>query len=477
MCHLSRLLANPLVQNVARAAQDLRVPVYLVGGAVRDALRGIEQVHDFDFAAAEGFDELVAAFAAQRRGKIIPWDADQKRIVFRQGRDRFTVDFSRMASPDIIQDLEQRDFTVNAMALAVHENETQLIDPLGGRNDLDARCLKLCSEGAFTSDPLRMLRAVRFARQLSCEIDAPTRESMYRNSALITLSAQERIKREFFMVLDLSLPELSLRELHASGLLDRLLPDLGILYDVDQNPPHEHQLFEHCLLSVGFLQDALQLLYESLEEPHQQFNDYMSQGFEEGVSMLSLLCFAALLHDIGKPACAVAEGGRIRFYGHGKAGAKLVRTIARDFGLGRKAQGVLSCIVENHMRILQMSQNTQLTERAKVRFIGDCGKAAAAVCLLAIADSFATGSSPEYQESSKRVRDLASELCMLALVPNEDSITAPLLTGDDVITLLGLDAGPDVGNVLRQAAQMERDGVLRNREAALLWLKNLSGKA
>jgi tRNA nucleotidyltransferase/poly(A) polymerase len=382
-----------------------------------------------------------------------------------------------MTTPDILHDLKQRDFTVNAMALAVHANEAELIDPLGGAHDLTRRCLRVCSDGAFEADPLRMLRAVRFSRQLSCEIEAQTWEGICRSSSLISRSAQERIKREFFTVLDSPSQEISLRELHACGLLDRLLPDIRVMYSVCQSSPHEYFLFEHCLRSVGFVQQAFQILCERLAGEHQTLSNYMNQGFEEGVSMTSLLCFAALLHDIGKPACAVKDGDRIRFYGHDKAGAKLVRTIAREFGLGRKVQGVLSCLVENHMRILQMSQNRQLTERAKIRFLGDCGETAAAVCLLAIADSLATGSSPEYQESSKVVRDLAAELCIRALATEDDVTTAPLLSGNDVISCLGLNAGPGVGDVLKQAAQLERDGVLQNREAALLWLKKISGNA
>jgi hypothetical protein len=95
------------------------------------------------------------------------------------------------------------------------------------------------------------------------------------------------------------------------------------------------------------------------------------------------------------------------------------------------------------------------------------------VCLLALADSLATGSRSEYQETSKRVRDLAAELCVLAINPKDNVSTIPLLSGDDVIACLGLDAGPGVGNVLKQAAQLERDGVLQNRDAALAWLRSL----
>jgi len=476
MCLLSRLLSNPLIQNVARAARELGVPVYLVGGAVRDALHGVEDAHDFDFAVADGFDGLVAVFARQQRGKIIPWDVDQKRIVFRQDNVRVTVDFSRMSTSDIICDLKKRDFTVNAMALGVHENDPLLIDPLGGRDDLANHCLRLCSDGAFEADPLRMLRAVRLSRQLSCEIDDCTRQSMRCNSSLITRSARERIKREFFMVLDGPSQEISLRELHDCGLLDLLLPDIKVMYEVRQSEPHEHFLFDHCLRSVGFLQAALQIVREALGDNSQILSDYINQSFEDGVSMMSLLCFGALLHDIGKPECAVEDGDRIHFYGHDKTGAQCVRRIAREIGLGRKAQGVVASLVENHMRVLQLSQCERLSERAKIRFIGDCGEAAAAVCLLAIADNFATGSMPAYQSSNRRLCVIATELCLRALDPPAHSSTAPLLTGEDVMTSLGLEAGPDVGDVLRQALQLERDGLLQNRDAALVWLRSLHHK-
>jgi tRNA nucleotidyltransferase/poly(A) polymerase len=449
------------------------VPVYLVGGAVRDALRGNECAHDFDFALAEGFDELVAAFARTQRGKVIPWDVDQKRIVFRQGNERVTVDFSRMHQPDILCDLHQRDFTVNAMALAVHASDTELIDPLGGQADLASRCLRMCSEGAFEADPLRMLRAVRFARQLSCEIEPRTQESMRLNSALITRPARERIKRELFMILHGPAQEQSLRELLACGLLQRLLPDILLMSGVRQSAPHEHVLLEHCLLTVRFLEEVQRMQDTRFDGVRAKMNEYLHQSFEEGVTMAALLSFVALLHDIGKPACACDDNGRMRFYGHDTAGAAIIRRIARETGLGRKAQQVLGCLVENHMRILQMSQLENLSERAKLRFVRDCGTVAPGVCLLAIADSLATGSMPEFQDSSQRVRDIARELCGRFFASQDMHETAPLLTGADVINALGRGPGPHVGRILRQAAQLERNGTLQNREAAVAWLHSL----
>jgi hypothetical protein len=153
---------------------------------------------------------------------------------------------------------------------------------------------------------------------------------------------------------------------------------------------------------------------------------------------------------------------------------KTIRRIARDIGLGRKAQHILACLVGNHTRILQMTQLVSVSERAKVRFVQDCGEAAAGVCLLTIADDLATGLKPDSQHSSRRVREIAFDLCASIFSSQHLHKAAPLLTGDDVIASLGRGAGPHIGDVLRQAAQLERNGILQDRKAALIWLKSLS---
>jgi poly(A) polymerase len=472
MQSLSALRLHPIVQTVSRIAQDVRAPVYLVGGAVRDALCGFERVHDFDFALFDGFDELVAAFARSQRGTVIPWDVDQQRVVFRQGGSRITADFSRMRKADITLDLQLRDFTVNAMALALHEPGTCLIDPLGGQADIQARCLRMCSEQAFEADPLRMLRAFRFARQLSCAIEPLTLASIHRSSALIVRSARERVKRELFAILHAPEREASLRALFESGLLAQLLPDIAVMDGVQQSAPHEHTLFEHCLRTAGFLDEALRIMQARRGDLQAQCGEYLNQSLEEGVTMMALLSFAALLHDIGKPACASEHGGRIHFYGHERSGARIIRRMARGVGLGRTAQSMLAALVENHMRILHMSLLESVSERAKARFVRDCGPAAAGVCLLAIADSLATGASPAYRQPSQHMRAIAAELCARILVSSDLQETAPLLTGADVMAVLQTTQGPQVGRILKQSAQLERDGTLQDREAALAWLRN-----
>jgi len=463
MCPLTLLHSHPLIQNVARIARQLCIPVYLVGGAVRDALRNSDSKHDFDFALSDGFDELVTIFARENHGKIIPWDVDQKRIVFRQGNDRIIVDFSRMQTEDILHDLAQRDFTFNAMALGVHENKARLIDPLGGQDDLSAHCLRMCASTAFETDPLRMLRAIRFSRQLSCVIEPRTRERMRLNSSLITRSASERIKREFFMIMHGPSQEKSLQELYACGLLEGFLPDT-----LFQSIAHDALVLERIICNAGFLEGMLQQFDARLDGVRQQLHDYVSKDFEDGVSMMSLLMFALLLRTV----CLSEDGADNE---NGTSCIKVVQQIAREIGLGRKAQKVLACLVENFGRIEHMAQFENVSERMKARFGLDCSEAAVGVCLLAIADRLAADSSSACQAASQTIVDIAYDVC--AYILGSQGTPAPLLTGDDVSNSLGLAAGPRIGDILSQAAQLERDGILHNRDAALLWLKNLPNKA
>jgi poly(A) polymerase len=284
-------------------------------------------------------------------------------------------------------------------------------------------------------------------------------------------SARERVKRELFAILHAPEREASLRALFDAGLLARLLPDIAVMEGVQQSAPHEHTLFEHSLRTAGFLDEALRITQACSGELQARRDEYLNQSLEEGVTMMSLLCFAALLHDAGKPECASEHAGRIHFYGHERSGACIIRSMARAVGLGRKAQSVLAVLVEQHMRILHMSLLESVSERAKARFVRDCGPAAAGVCLLAIADSLATGSGSEYRDSSRCVRDIAADLCARILASSDLQENEPLLTGADVMAALQTTQGPHVGRILKQAARLERNGTLQDREAALAWLR------
>ena len=474
--NLQKLKDLAPVQIACQLARETGVPIYLVGGAVRDALTGVFFDGDCDFAVAGNFDTIVNTFSHRVKGHAIPWDFNQTRIVYRTAaREHESVDFARFKAPDIDGDLRLRDFTINAMAFDLRRlsetGEPVLIDPLGGRQDLQNKIVRMCSGHAFDDDPLRMLRAVRFARQLGSAIDPATFSLCAEKHGLITGVSIERIKKELFTILHLACPAVSLRQLMQMGILGLLLPELAGWAHVAQCPPHEHDLLEHCLQSVERLTDILDGGAGLGPVSARRVQQYLTEVLEEGVTRRALLVFTAFLHDSGKPESVQDAGAKRHFHGHEQAGSRINKAIAERLGLGRRCRRMVELATANHMRVLQLSMLEQPSQRAKLRLLRDCEDVAPEVVLLALADMMATSSDPAYLLGFETARAFAAELFENTLAPPCELENYQLLTGKDIMDVLGIDAGPQVGRILQELHRAERQGRIHSREEALSWLK------
>jgi len=183
------LYRNPVVLLVHAIAMQAGLPIYIVGGALRDMALGSAFAKDLDFVVVDCFEAAVRAFADGVHGRIIPWDFGQTRVVFQHGPESVSVDFSRCGGAGIIENLRERDFTINAMALDVRslqpDGAAAIIDPLGGRQDLGAKSIRACSPQIFDNDPLRALRAIRLAAELGFQIEPATRRLLQQKAGLI----------------------------------------------------------------------------------------------------------------------------------------------------------------------------------------------------------------------------------------------------------------------------------------------------
>ena len=466
------------VQIACQLARDTGTPIYLVGGAVRDTLTGVFFDGDCDFAVGASFEEMVAAFTCRVKGHAIPWDFNQTRIVYRMASGGYeSVDFAKFKASDIESDLRLRDFTINAMAFDLREfsqtGEAVLIDPLGGLQDLQNKIVRMCSGRAFDDDPLRILRAVRFARQLGYTIDCNTFSLCAEKHELITKVSVERVKKELFTILHLACPALSLQQLMQIGMLKLFLPQLAGWAHMAQCPPHEHNLLEHSMLTVERLTDIVDDVEVLCPASARRVHQYLDEALEEGVTRRALLVFTALLHDSGKPGAAQVADGKLHFHGHDLEGSRINKAIAERLGLGRRCRRAVELVTANHMRLLQLSLLEEPTERAKVRLLRDCEDMAVEALLLAIADMMATGSDPACLSRIETVRALAAELIEQALEPPSGHENGQLITGGDIMAELAIEAGPRVGQLLQELHQAERQGRINTRDEALAWLKTL----
>ncbi len=474
---------SPLLDRV-RAALPARSRVYLVGGAVRDALLG-QASHDLDFAVPKDALRMARKVAKALEGAYYRMDDEHEtgRVILTSADDsRQTLDFSAFQGADLEADLRARDFTVNAMAVHL-DNPQELLDPLGGLLDLRAKRLRACSASAMSDDPVRVLRAIRLASTFRLNIEPETRSQMKAAVGRIPQSSIERLRDELFRILEAPKPATSIRALDVLGALPHVLPELADLKGVTQSAPHTSDVWEHTLSSVQHLEEILTVLDEvySPEGASDLFTGlvvlrlgrYRGQFAERLKSSLvperfyrPLLFLAALYHDIAKPQTrTVEEDGRIRFLGHDEHGAPIAAARAAALRLSNAEVERLEAIVRGHMRPHHLANAGELpSRRAVYRFFRDTGEAAVDICLLSIADLLAIYGPTLRQET------LAHHLEVLRVLleayweqPEERVSPPPLVNGDDLMREFKLQPGPQIGELLEAVREAQAAGEIKTQ--------------
>src|SRR5512143_595719 len=333
------LVNSPLVNTVKQICAERHIRAWLVGGAVRDLLLGRE-VHDWDIIVERDAIPL-ARVTADRLGAdvyVLEADLDMARVLV----DDTLIDFSRLRDADLALDLASRDFTINAMAIDLDQPD-RVIDHFDGQADLEEGVIRAIAETSLTSDPVRMLRAVRQSASLSLAIDPQTVEWIKTHAALIVNASAERVRDELNKLLQESDVADSLLLLDALDLLVHILPEVAALKGVTQSAPHHWDVYEHTrrvidaleLLGTRWLgfdqadEGALMLpvipdfVWDSIFLNLSEYSDALRAHLGTRSRWL-LLKWTALLHDSGKPATkTVDDAGRTRFLGHEDLGARM----------------------------------------------------------------------------------------------------------------------------------------------------------
>lgn len=462
---------NKIINAVIKTANQTGISAFLVGGAVRDYLRNDFNHNDLDFVVSGQLDLFVDKFSKKLKGKIIVWDENDRRVVFRTNGKNMHVDFALFKGETIHDDLISRDITINAIAVDVNsifENFFDiLIDPLNGTKDINEKKIKVCSDIAFINDPVRILRALRFAANLEYRIDDITFNLMKDSAELINTVAVERVKKEFFSVLNYKNQLFSIEKMIELGLIESLLPEIIEFKNIKQGSRHKYDLFNHSLQTVAMLERAEDELLKQFVDNDNLLNLNLDKLIEEGVTRRSLLVFAALLHDSGKTQTAEHKGDDISFIGHEKSGMDINRKLSKKIGLGKNAQKIVSEITKNHMRILHLSLLEDLTLRAIKRFIFDTKHISKEVLVLSVADAMATRENADLEKIFKVIREVLNVLKSL----NDVNEIDPLLNGNDIMDIAGFNNTPMIGAILKELKALECSGQIETRENAIKWLK------
>jgi poly(A) polymerase len=447
-----RPVLDDLGQRFAAAGYQLD----LVGGSVRDAILG-RGVEDLDFATDARPEQVIAlvrpwadaVWDVGARFGTIGAESDGMRLEFTTYRsDRYDAQSRKPEveyGADLLSDLGRRDFTVNAMAVRLPQ--WQFVDPFDGLLDLAVKRLRTPGSPAdsFSDDPLRMMRAARLSSQLGMSVDAQAVDAMANMAERIDVVSAERVRDELVKLIMSPAPRPGLTLLVDTGLCQRFLPEIPALsLEIDEHHRHK-DVYEH---SLTVLDQAIHL--ETAHEP--------------AIAPDFVLRFAALMHDVGKPKTRRLEpGGGVSFHHHEVVGAKITRKRMQALRFDSKTIDEVAKLVGLHLRFHGYGTG-EWTDAAVRRYARDAGDQLLRLHKLTRADS--TTRNRRKAAALQRTYDHLEERIAILAQAEELAAVRPDLDGNQIMAILGIGPGRDVGLAYHHLLELRMDnGPMSQQEA------------
>lgn len=442
------LNSNPVFRDVAAVAQRLNLETYVVGGFVRDLLLK-RPCKDVDFVCVGNGIQL-AHQVADRLGvaqvtvyknfgtaNLKYSDFDLEFVGARKESYRSESRKPAVEDGTLEDDQKRRDFTINALAISLQDDSYgQLVDPFSGVDDLKKKIIRTPLEPSltFSDDPLRMMRAIRFASQLNFDIEADTFQSIITNSSRLKIVSMERITDELNKIILSPVPSYGFKLLFQSGLLKEIFPEMVALHGVEyvDNKAHKDNFYHtlQVLDNVAKMSDDLWLRW------------------------------AAILHDIAKPRTKRFEPGHgWTFHGHEERGARMTPGIFRRFKLPMNEKMLfVQKLVRLHLRPIALAK--EVTDSAIRRLLFEAGDDTEALMKLCRADITSKNSEKvaRYLRNFEKVEERMLEVEQKDHVRNFQ----PPVSGDEIIRFFNLTPGPVIGEIKDQIKEAILEGVIRN---------------
>jgi tRNA nucleotidyltransferase/poly(A) polymerase len=436
------------VLDLMQKFRENKFQIYLVGGAVRDALLN-KKVDNWDFTTDANPEQIRKLFPDSFYNNVygtvsIPVEMQNfvslQKIVFEITPFRTESDYSDSRHPEKIEwaktiekDLSRRDFTINAIAY----DGFKIIDPYEGQNDLKNKLIKAVGDPdiRFKEDALRLLRAIRFTSQLGFLIEEKTKESIQKNARLITKISAERIRDEFLKILGGEHPSEGVLFLKNTGLLSLILPEVDICFNIPQKSPKRHHIYD-----VG---------------------THLVMALKNCPSKDVITRFATLIHDIGKAETFHKDNktGLITFYNHEVVSKRQAEKIADRFRLSNKQKDKLVILVGEH----QFTVSENQTDKAVRRFIKNVTKEYLQDMLdLRTGDRIGSGATPTSWRTElfkKRLEEVQKQ---------PFSIKDLKIDGNDVMKTLKMKPGKQIGEILKKLFDQVVEGKVKNEREILI---------
>lgn len=453
-------IIDDVLVSIGSIADENNVEAYVVGGYVRDTLLG-KRCKDIDIVVVGdgiAFSRMVAnrlnisnVVVYEKFGTAMLPLSDGK-IEFVAAREEWYEQNSRKPSvknASLQSDLSRRDFTVNALAASLKKSRWgELIDPFHGREDLDRKILRtpLEPEKTFDDDPLRMMRAIRFASQLQFTIEETALRAIGMMAQRISIVSQERITEEFLKILMSPVPSIGLQLLYETGLAKFVFPELADMVGVEQRKDYHHKdVFLHTLKVVDNICTSTDDVW---------------------------LRFTALVHDIAKPRTkAFKEGIGWTFHGHEDLGARMMKSIFRRMRLPMEKLSYVEKLVRLHLRPMVMVSE-EITDSAIRRLLFESGPEIDDLMVLCKADI--TSQNPQRVARYMKNYDIVMQKMMEVEEKDRLRNWQPPVRGNEIMEVCGIQPSPLVGVLKSKIEEAILEGHIPNEhDAALKYLLSI----
>ena len=452
------------------------IPIHLFGGFVRDVVVGREPKDVDARLDVEDIQEAAERFTEWLGGRCagVYSNPHVASVTVRTGRGEVALDLTRQEGRSIEDDSMHHDLTINSLAVSVHEvalgRPCKVIGPRGGIGDIEDGVVRMTYRNAFSDDPVRVLRALRFSHTLGYRIESRTMAAAKAAAPMLRNAPGERVRAELTKLLSVPPYGAAVSLMEEVGVLTQVFPEVEACRDVAQpSMYHVYDVYGHLMATV----EELDGIVGNNGVPFgPEVDAYFDEPVGDGLTRRELMPLAALLHDIGKPETISARpDGKPQFLDHEKVGANMVAAVCRRLKFSRAVRDFLTSVVRHHMRPWTIAPAGRMpSTRAVRKFRQSTVDAAVAVLVLHLADlrgSRVYMLTPEEWEARLHlvrrmidwVQELGRKVKLLAAEP-------PLLNGHDLMGM-GVPQGPEVGRLLRLVVDAREEGAISSREEAV----------
>ncbi len=464
-----QLTLSPLLSELEPAFAQIDRPLFLVGGAVRDAVLG-RVTHDLDFSLpTKGIK--TAFHIGDLLGKpayVLDKARDTGRVVLAESNTY--LDFVAFRGDDLAADLHDRDLTINAMAIPILARTTaEIIDPTGGLNDLKKRKIRHVHARSLLDDPIRGMRAVRMAIKFDFEIEPETAAAAQKGLRMLDKPSAERVRDELLNLINIR-PHQTLPLLHELGGLAKILPEVARLEDLST---HGVPVLSYTWQVLAALDEAVSYWLTSDRPWAPQLEAHLQRPVTGALSGRELLTLGAIFQEVGQGAPPPAEETD-HYFKDDAAGAAETAERLVQLRFSREAVRYVKEIVRGHRWPAQLTREPELTTRMMHRFFKQVGAAGLDIGLLALANHIATYGRDDARSRRDALIDVVGELFdHFFLRVAADKRPSPLLDGDVLMRKLGLPAGPEIGRLLTLLEEAQIAGEITTEEEALALAREL----